>query len=203
MTDDPGSRRDLVVIGASAGGIPTLTRVVAGLPSDLAASICIVVHIAPTGPSALARILQRAGRLECRQAEDGDHLRVAKILVAAPNRHLVIEDDRVGLTMGPREKGHRPSVDVLFRSAAASRGARVIGVVLSGNQDDGTAGMAAIQAEGGATIVQDPDEALYPGMPTAALARVPVDAVAPSERVAAVIAKMVSGAHPVAAKEPA
>jgi two-component system chemotaxis response regulator CheB len=190
------ARRDLVVIGASAGGVDTLSRVVAGLPADLAATVCIVLHIAPTSPSALAQILQRAGRLPCRQPRDGESMHAGVVLVATPDHHLVIEDGRARLTVGPRENGHRPSVDVLFRSAAADRGSRVIGVILSGTRDDGTAGLAAIKAHGGGTIVQDPDEALYPGMPASAIANVAVDAVAPSREIAGAIVAMVNGAEP-------
>jgi two-component system chemotaxis response regulator CheB len=185
-------RRDLVVIGASAGGVDTLARVVSGFPADLPAAVCVVLHIAPSSPSALARILRRAGPLGCRQAVDGDRLQPGHILVAPPDHHLVIEDEHVRLTVGPRENGHRPAVDALFRSAAAERKGRVIGVVLSGNRDDGTAGLAAIKAGGGGTIVQDPKEALYAGMPESALAHVAVDAVVPSTQIARAIAAMVS-----------
>jgi two-component system chemotaxis response regulator CheB len=187
---------DLIVIGASAGGVETLRRVVAGLPPDLPAAICVVVHIAPTSPSALAYILERAGPLTASQAADGDPLRPGTILVAPPDHHLVIEDGRARLNVGPRENGHRPAVDALFRSAAAERGGRVIGVILSGNRDDGAAGMAAIKAGGGGTIVQDPDEALYPGMPANAIANVAVDAVVPSDQIAEAIATLVQSDDP-------
>jgi two-component system chemotaxis response regulator CheB len=114
------------------------------------------------------------------------------MVVAPPDRHLLISDGRVMLTVGPRENGHRPSVDVLFRSAAESQEGRVVGVILSGTRDDGTAGLAVIKAHGGSAIVQDPDEALYPGMPASALAHVNVDAVARSDEIAGVIVQMVS-----------
>jgi two-component system chemotaxis response regulator CheB len=192
VADEVEGRRDLVVIGASAGGVETLRRVVAGLPGDLPAAICVVLHIAPGSPSALASILERAGPLPCRPAADGDYLRAGRILVAQPDHHLEIKDDRVRLTIGPRENGHRPAVDVLFRSAAAARDGRVIGVVLSGTRDDGAAGLAVIKAGGGGTIVQDPEEALYGGMPANALAHVAVDAVVPSEHVARVVTEMVN-----------
>jgi two-component system chemotaxis response regulator CheB len=196
MADNGHPRHDLVVIGASAGGVETLTRVVAGLPPDLAAAVCIVLHVAPDSPSALAHILHRAGPLPCRPARDGESLRQGQILVAPPDHHLVVEDRHVRLVVGPRENGHRPAVDVLFRSAAAAGNGRVVGVVLSGTRDDGTAGLAVIKSHGGATIVQDPRDALYAGMPTSALEHVVVDAVVPTERLATAVAEMVSGPTP-------
>lgn len=189
-------RRGLVVIGASAGGVETLKDVVAGLPAALPAAVCVVLHIAPSSPSALAQILGRAGPLPCRPAEDRDPLREGTIMVAPPDHHLVVEDGVVRLSVGPRENGHRPSVDVLFRSAAAVWHERVIGVILSGTRDDGAAGLAAIKAGGGATIVQDPDEAMYPGMPSSALAHVAVDAVVPSALIAQTVCAMVRGEDP-------
>jgi two-component system chemotaxis response regulator CheB len=199
----PYPHRDLVVMGASAGGVETLKCVVGGLPADLPASVCVVLHIAPTSPSALAHILQRAGPLPCRAACDGDLLRRGEILVAPPDRHLVIEDGRVRLTVGPRENGHRPAVDVLFRSAAAERQAAVVGVVLSGTRDDGAAGLAAIKSQGGAAVVQDPDEALYSAMPANALAHVAVDAVVPSARIAQTVAAIVRGEYVPGDPDPA
>jgi two-component system chemotaxis response regulator CheB len=116
--------------------------------------------------------------------------------VAPPDRHLVIEDAHTRLTVGPRENGHRPAVDALFRSAATERGGRVVGVILSGNRDDGAAGLAAIKAVGGATIVQDPEDALYAGMPISAIANVAADMVVPSDRIASAIAEMVAREDP-------
>ncbi len=124
---------------------------------------------------------------------DGEPLTMGEILVAPPDRHLVIEGDRVRLTIGPRENNHRPAVDVLFRSAALERRAGVVGVLLSGNRDDGTAGLAMIKIQGGAAVVQEPGDAMYPGMPTSALEHVSVDAVVPSAEIAATIAALVNG----------
>jgi two-component system, chemotaxis family, protein-glutamate methylesterase/glutaminase len=188
--------RDLVVIGASAGGVQTLRRVVADLPAELPATVCIVLHIAPNAPSMLASILARAGPLPARAAFDGDALPNGVILVAPPDRHLIVVDEHVHLDAGPRENGHRPAVDALFRSAAEARGPRVIGVVLSGSRGDGAVGLAAVKLRGGLTIVQDPSEALYAEMPAAALAQVAVDAVVPSEQVAQTIVAMVTGEDP-------
>ena len=193
-----GSRHTVVVIGASAGGVETLVRVVGGLPADLRAAICIVLHLAPGSPSALPSILQRAGVMPCRAAVDGEELRDGEILVAPPDRHLVVSDGRALLTVEARENGHRPAVDALFRSAAAAQDGKVVGVILSGTRDDGTAGLAMIKSCGGTAIVQDPAEAAYPGMPASALAHVEVDAVVPSDRIAETIVRVVNGdLHPV------
>jgi two-component system chemotaxis response regulator CheB len=188
-------------MGASAGGVETLRRVVASLPADLPATVCVVLHLAPGSPSALAAILDRAGPLPCRQAVDGEPLEAGKIMVAPPDRHLVISDGKAGLTLGPRENGHRPAVDILFRTAAQALGSRVIGVVLSGTRDDGTAGLAEIKAHGGAAIVQDPEEALYDGMPANAVAHVRVDAVVRSSEIADTLVRMLSE-YPTASAPP-
>jgi len=180
-------------MGASAGGVETLRRVVADLPADLRAAVCVVLHISPGAPSALAAILGRAGPLPCRAVGDHEELRPGEILVAPPDRHVVIEDGHVALSTGPRENGHRPSVDALFRTAAENLDGRVLGVVLSGMRDDGTAGLALIKAGGGLALVQDPDEALYRGMPSNAIAHVAVDAVVPSHQIANTIVRMVNG----------
>jgi two-component system chemotaxis response regulator CheB len=140
--------------------------------------------------------------LPCRTAIDGDQLRPGEIIVAPPDHHLAIENQHVRLTVGPRENGHRPAVDVLFRSASMARDGKVVGVILSGTRDDGSAGLAVIKAHGGAAVVQDPSEALYAGMPTSALAHVAVDAVVPSTLVAETIEAMVRGSDPPPEAEP-
>jgi two-component system chemotaxis response regulator CheB len=127
-------------------------------------------------------------------------LRHGTIVVAPPDHHLIVEDNVARLSVGPRENGHRPSVDVLFRSAAAARHEQVVGVVLSGTRDDGAAGLAAIKASGGAAIVQDPDEAMYSGMPANALAHVAADAVVPSALIAQTVSAMARGEDPGSAR---
>lgn len=195
-TSDPapaGERKALVVVGASAGGVEALKRVVERLPADLPAAVCVVLHIAPTSPSALAAILRRAGHLPCHTAVDGALLEPGQIMVAPPDRHLVIEDGHVRLTVGPRENGHRPAIDTLFRTAAEAWDGQVLGVILSGTRDDGTAGLALIKAGGGAAVVQDPEQAMYRGMPASALEHVAVDAVAGTDQLGEAIAALVRG----------
>ena len=166
---------DVVVIGASAGGVEALTRVVAGLPADFAASVFVVLHMRPDARSALAEILRRSGPLPAYQAEDRQPVQRGHIYVAPPNRHLVLQRGHTVLEAGPRENSARPAVDVLFRSAARAYGPRVVGVVLSGTLRDGALGLAAIKMRGGVTVVQDPDEAMFSGMPESALDTTEVD----------------------------
>jgi two-component system chemotaxis response regulator CheB len=158
--------RDIVVIGASAGGVEALTRVVRGLPSGFPASVFIVCHFPAAARSVLPEILSRAGRLLARHPPDGERLYPGQIYIAPPNHHLLLgPEGRVRLTRGPRENHHRPAIDPLFRTAARYYGPRVIGVILTGALYDGTAGLLAVRAAGGVSVVQDPDDALIAAMP--------------------------------------
>ena len=180
----------LVVVGASAGGVEALQQLIGALPSDLAAAVLVVLHVPPTGMSVLPQILSRAGALPVEHAQDGQPLQAAHVLVAPPDHHLRVRDGHVQLDRGPRENAHRPAVDPLFRTAARAYGMDVVGVILSGARDDGTLGLAAIKQAGGTTIVQDPEEALYTGMPTSAIARVEPDHVLSVRAIAALIADL-------------
>ena len=167
--------KDIVVIGASAGGMGALERLVAGLPADLPAAVFVVWHLAPGVRSMLPTVLSRAGRLPAAHAEDGDAIRPGRIYVGPNDHHMLLERGYIRVTKGPKENRFRPAIDPLFRSAAYIYSARAIGVVLSGALDDGTAGLWAIKMRGGAAVVQDPSDAMHRSMPLSALDNVAVD----------------------------
>lgn len=179
---------DIIVVGASAGGVEVLCQLVSSLPQDLPAAIFIVLHVPAHGTSVLPSILNRAiarkhktaaTHLQAIHPKGDEVIEHGKIYVAPSDRHLLVKNGYVHLTMGPKENSHRPAVDPLFRTAARVYGKRVVGVVLSGLLDDGTAGLAAIKQQGGVAVVQDPDEAMYSGMPRSAIENVDVDRVLP------------------------
>jgi len=173
------ARRDIVVVGASAGGIAALQQFALQLPATFDGSIFVTVHFPEHGTSTLPRILNRSGSLSAVHAADGESIVPGRIYVAPPDFHLLLSRRGVRLARGPKEKGNRPAVDSMFRSAAVSFGPRVIGVVLTGNLDDGTAGLLAIKRRGGLGIAQDPSEALFPSMPRSAIEHAAVDRVVP------------------------
>ena len=186
----PESGRDIVVVGASAGGVEALKVLVGHLPADLPAAVFVVLHLSKASPGALPAILSRAGPLPALTPSDGDRIAPGRVYVAPPDHHMLLEDGLVRLTLGPTENGHRPAVDPLFRSAARTVGPRAAGVILSGVLDDGSAGLAVVKAHGGLAIVQDPDEALYPAMPMHAMQTVRVDHVLPVAEIASLIDRL-------------
>jgi two-component system chemotaxis response regulator CheB len=190
----------LVVIGASAGGIDALRVILAPLPADFAAPICVVVHISAESPGVLHGILDRVTPLRVVSARNQTRLEAGHVYIAPPDFHLLVEPGRLRLTKGPRENRFRPAIDPLFRSAAQVAGPAAIGVVLTGNLDDGTAGLGAIKKLGGVAIVQDPLEARYPSMPQSALNHVEVDYCVPLERLPRVLVDLTRrpAARPVA-----
>jgi two-component system, chemotaxis family, protein-glutamate methylesterase/glutaminase len=181
----------LVVVGASAGGVEALKQLTRDLPADLPAAVVVVLHVSSEAPSVLAEIIGRAGNLRARTAQDGDVLEDGTVYVAPPDCHVLVRGDRLEVVRGPRENGHRPAVDPLFRSAAVSRGVDVVAVVLTGVLDDGSAGAVAVSRRGGKVIVQDPDDAAFQDMPRNAIADDSPEAVLPIREIGACIARLV------------
>ena len=169
------ARLRLVVIGASAGGVEPLRQVISALPADLPAAVLVVLHVAPYQASSLPQILARVGKLPAVHPRDGAKLQAGRIYVAPPDHHMLVEDNHVAVTKGPKENRFRPSIDALFRSAAYTAGPSTIGVILSGALDDGTSGLWSVKRMGGVAIVQRPTEAQMDSMPLSALQQVKVD----------------------------
>jgi two-component system chemotaxis response regulator CheB len=182
-----GAPGTLLLLGASAGGVQALSEVVKELPGDLPAAVFAVLHVSPYGRSAMPAILSRCGSLPAVHPQDGEAIRRGCIYVAPPDLHLVVEPGTVRLSRGPSENGFRPAVDVLFRTAARSYGTRVVAVILTGNLDDGTAGLAVVKRQGGIAVVQDPKDADYPGMPASAVRNVDIDYVLPLSEIPGVL----------------
>jgi two-component system, chemotaxis family, protein-glutamate methylesterase/glutaminase len=184
--------RDIVVVGGSAGSIESVTEVVRGLPPDFPGSVFVVVHFPGSAKSSLPRILSRAGPLPVAHGGDGEPIEPGRIYVAPPDCHLLLTEGSIRLTRGPKENGHRPAIDPLFRTAAHSYGPRVVGVVLSGNLNDGTAGLLTIKQCGGLAVVQSLETALYQGMPQSAIDQVAVDHVLSPAAISLLLAELVS-----------
>lgn len=166
---------DIVVIGGSAGGVEALKRLCAGLPADFPAAVFVVVHISPISRSVMPELLSRAGPLPARHPKDEEAISRGVIYVAPPDMHLLLRPGHVLLRRSPQENRTRPAIDPLFRSAAVAYRSRVIGVVLSGLLDDGSAGLVAVKSCGGICVVQEPEDAMWPEMPRNALAHDHVD----------------------------
>ncbi|GEP03841.1 chemotaxis protein CheB [Methylobacterium oxalidis] len=191
----------IVVVGASAGGVPALQEFVAGLPAGLDAAVFIVLHLDPYARSHLDRILNRCSPLPVGQSRDGQKIRAGQIYVSSPDLHLLVERERVGVKHGPKENRFRPSIDALFRSAAYTHRERVIGIVLSGLLNDGTSGLWSIKQLGGTTIVQDPREATFDDMPRNALEQVEIDHILPVREIGPLVGRLVKQS-PGKAREP-
>jgi two-component system chemotaxis response regulator CheB len=183
-------KRNIVVIGASAGGFEVLKKIVQNLPPDFNASVFIVWHMSPDLRGILPDVFNRLNTVKASNAYDKEPIRLNHIYVAPPDHHLLIEEGQVRVTRGPKENRFRPAVDPLFRSAAYAYGSRVIGVVLSGSLDDGTAGLWRIKANGGIAVVQSPADAEVPSMPQNAMLEVQVDYSVPADELAALLVKL-------------
>lgn len=186
------SAHDIIVIGASAGGVEALKHLVAALPADLPAAVFIVVHFPPDSISMLPSILNWYGPLPATTAQNNEPIQTGHIYVAPPDYHLLVRDGTMQVYRGPRENHTRPAIDPLFRSAAQMYAGRVIGVLLSGMLNDGTAGLIEIKRQEGLAIVQDPEEALFPDMPRSAIKNVAVDYVLPLAHIAPVLTRLVT-----------
>lgn len=184
------SGSNIIVVGASAGGVKALLRLVAALPADFDAPLFVALHMQADRPSILAELFSRRGPVPAAEAIDGEPIVPVRIYVAAPDHHLFVEAGMVRVIRGPKENGFRPSIDVLFRSAAQAYGPRAVGVVLTGDLADGAVGLHAIKRCGGVAIVQDPNEAAYPSMPREALNRVAVDACLPLDEIAPMLVRI-------------
>ena len=183
-------KRDIIVVGASAGGLSALRSFVSCLPADFKGSVFIVLHIPPYSDSGLASILSKAGHLKAIQPRDGEVIKPGMIYVAANDHHLLLENSKVIVKKGPKENRFRPSIDALFRSAAYVYGSRVIGIVLSGLLNDGTSGLWSIKRLGGVTIIQDPEDAEHPQMPQNVLEYVEVDYTLPVAQIGGLVVKL-------------
>jgi two-component system, chemotaxis family, protein-glutamate methylesterase/glutaminase len=185
--------RNIVVIGTSAGGLEALDQLVGQLPRDLNAAIFVVQHMSPeSSGEVLVDLLRKHRALSCKLADDGEVFRPSTIYVARPDYHLLVKARTLLVTKGARENRYRPGIDPLFRSAAVAHGARVIGVVLTGMLDDGTAGLIAIRDCGGVAVAQDPEDAAYPEMPSSAVKNAGVDHCVPMVNMGRLIESLVA-----------
>ena len=182
--------RDIAVLGASAGGVEALKALVSTLPRNYDGSIFVVLHVAPRSSSFLPQILSNSGSLPASHAREGEAIERGRIYVAPPDRHLVLERNHMHLSLGPKENHQRPCINVTFRSAAAAFGDRVAGVVLSGQLDDGTAGLWDIKRQGGIAAVQHPEEAAFPSMPLSALRDIEIDYTLPIAEIGPLLARL-------------
>lgn len=183
--------RDILAIGASAGGVEALMKLAGAFRPDLPAAVLVTLHLSSEFRSTLDEVLTRAGPLPAEFAADGERIRKSRIYIAPPNRHLLVEGDRIALGAGPRENNSRPAIDPMLRSAALCCGNRAIGVVLTGTLGDGASGLWAVKQCGGMTVVQDPRGAAFPEMPQTALDQVAPDHVVNLQHMPALLDSLV------------
>jgi two-component system, chemotaxis family, protein-glutamate methylesterase/glutaminase len=175
---------DIVVIGASAGGFEVVGKLLSQLNPEIPASVFIVIHLSANNTVAgMVNYLQKQSFLTVKVPENFEHIQLGTVYLAPPDHHMLINGNHVLINRGPRENKYRPSIDLLFRSAAAHFGPRVVGVILSGMMEDGTSGMEAIKRSGGISVIQDPKEAPFPDMPMSVLGNTEVDYTFESDKI--------------------
>jgi two-component system chemotaxis response regulator CheB len=184
------ANRDILAIGTSAGGVDALVFLAARLQRNLPASVLVTIHLPRHSRSSLDEVLTRAGPLPATFAADGDALRKSHIYIAPPDRHLIVDGDRISLGEGPRENNARPAIDPMLRSAAVCCGSRTIGVVLTGTLGDGASGLWTVHRSGGITVVQDPKDAAFAEMPMTALNRAKPDHIAALKDIPSLLASL-------------
>lgn len=184
------ANRDILAIGTSAGGVEALVFLAARLQRNLPASVLLTIHLPRDSRSSLDEVLTRAGPLPAVFAKDGDSLRKSQIYIAPPDRHLIVDGNRISLGEGPRENNARPAIDPMLRSAAVCCGSRTVGVVLTGTLGDGASGLWTIHQSGGITVVQDPKDAAFAEMPLTALNRAKPDHIAQLKDMPALLARL-------------
>ncbi|HEX8545334.1 MAG TPA: chemotaxis protein CheB [Cytophagaceae bacterium] len=196
-------QRDIIVIGASAGGMESMISLLSYLPENFDASIFFIFHMgAGTSGLHLQKTLRKSSKLKCKLAHNNEVIRKAHVYIAPPDHHMLIKDNKILINYGPRENRFRPCADTLFRSAAANFNSRVTGIILSGMLDDGTAGLSIIKQCNGIAIVQDPEEATFAEMPLSALKNVAVDYCLPVKGIAEKLVELLSDPLPLETEVP-
>jgi two-component system chemotaxis response regulator CheB len=195
MDEASGGRVEIVVIGASAGGVRVVKDILSELPPEFPAAVCVVIHIPPWRKSVLPAVLAIDGRSGI-EVTNHQTLAPGHVYIAPSDHHFLVEHGEAILWHGPKENSHRPAINALFRSAAVAYGAGVVGIVLSGALDDGATGLWWIKRRGGVAIVQDPKDAPFPSMPEAALSTVDVDYCLPAHDIAQLLIRLASDSPP-------
>jgi two-component system chemotaxis response regulator CheB len=194
---------DAVAIGASAGGVEAVSTLLAAIPSSVTQPLFVVIHLPRHRPSLLADVFSPISRRPVLEAEDKEPVTAGTVYLAPPDYHLMVEPGpSLALATDDLVNFSRPSIDVLFESAADTFGERLLAIVLTGASRDGTDGLRAVHEGGGCTSVQEPREAYASAMPESAIAGVPVDAVLPLSEIAALLASLTDAGIPAAAPQP-